>query len=301
MNSDASAPRAGAPEAEIAIDALLVQRLIREQHPDLAGLPLQAASGGWDNEMFRLGEALAVRLPRRAAAAPLLAKEQHWLPELAPRLPIAIPVATRIGIPSSAFPWPWSIVSWLPGVPADRAVSEILPPAPFGEFLRALHQPAPADAPRNPVRGCALADRASAVEARLERLQDSTGGDGQALRGLWRSACAVPIDVPPTWLHGDLHPRNLLVSEGHWSAVLDWGDMGAGDPATDLAALWMLWATQGQRVQALAAYRPVSAATMHRARGWALLFATLMVEAGRAGDAGFAAIGAWTCERLLAN
>jgi len=301
MNPDAVPARAGAPEAEITIDAALVRGLVREQHPDLAGLSLQAAGGGWDNEIFRLGELLAVRLPRRAIAAPLLAKEQRWLPELAPRLPIAIPVATRIGRPGPTFPWCWSIVPWLPGQPADLSANEMLPAAALGDFLRALHQPAPPDAPRNPVRGCALADRAGVVEARLERLRGAGRGDWHALLALWRSALAVPGDVPATWLHGDLHPRNLLVTGAGWSAVLDWGDLGAGDPATDLAALWMLWPTPGQRALALAAYGSVSAATLQRARGWALLFATLMLEAGAAGDARFAAIGAWTCARLLAE
>lgn len=299
-SSDASAPRAGAPGAEFAIDAALVHRLLCEQHPDLAGLPLRAAGGGWDNEMFRLGDALAVRLPRRAAAAPLLAKEQRWLPELAPRLPIAIPVAIRIGQPAPAFPWTWSIVPWLPGVPADLVASDDLAPTTFGDFLRDLHQPAPAAAPRNPVRGCALATRAPIVEARLERLRGACALDWPALRALWQAATVAPIDTPTTWLHGDLHPRNLLVTGSRWSAVVDWGDLGAGDAATDLAALWMLWPLPSQRSAALAAYGSVSAATLHRARGWALLFATLMLEAGLAGDGRFAAIGAWTCERLLA-
>jgi hypothetical protein len=38
---------------------------------DLAGLPLADTAEGWDNHLFRLGDALAVRLPRRALAANL--------------------------------------------------------------------------------------------------------------------------------------------------------------------------------------------------------------------------------------
>jgi len=301
MNSDASVPRAGAPEAQVAIDLSLVRRLLREQHPDLADLALEPAGGGWDNEIFRLGRSLAVRLPRRPPAAALVLKEQRWLPELGPRLPIAVPVPTRIGQPSATFPWPWSIVPWFSGCAADLAASALPPPASFGAFLRALHRPAPPDAPRNPVRGCALADRTEAVEARLERLHGHPSCVSPAVVALWRSALAAPVDVPATWLHGDLHPRNLLVADARWVAVIDWGDLGSGDPATDLAALWMLWPTTGERAMALTAYGSVSPATLVRTRGWAVLFATLMIEAGRAGDARFAAIGAWTCERLLAE
>jgi aminoglycoside phosphotransferase (APT) family kinase protein len=301
MNSDAAAVRAGAPEPEIAIDSALVLRLLREQQPDLAGLSLRAETGGWDNEIFRLGDELAVRLPRRAASAPLIGKEQRWLPGLAPQLPIAIPVPSRIGIPSSTFPWSWSIVPWLPGRPADLTAKEDLHPLALGEFLRALHRPAPGDLTRNPVRGCALAERAAVVEARFERLRGFSTLDWSALHALWQTAVVAPIDSQPTWIHGDLHPRNLLVHAGRWSGVIDWGDLGAGDPATDLAALWMLWPERVERAGAFAAYGAVSAATLQRARGWALLFATLMIEAGRGGDGRFAAIGAWTCARLLAE
>lgn len=292
--------RAGAPRAEIAIDAALVHRLIRAQHPDLAARLPRPAGGGWDNEIYRLGEDLAIRLPRRAAAAPLLAKEQRWLAYLAPRLPIAIPVPVRIGEPTADFPWSWSVVPWFTGRSPDVSASARLPPALLGDFMRSLHQPAPSDAPRNPVRGCALADRARAVEARLARVKEDSQLPWDALLRVWQDACTAPVDLAPTWLHGDLHPRNLLVSDAGWRAVLDWGDLGVGDPATDLAALWMLWSAGEQHDEALAAYGSVSSATLRRARGWAVSFATLMLEAGRAGDAAFAALGAATCERLAA-
>ena len=82
---------AGTPEAEIEVDESLVRSLLEEQHPDLADQPLGFAEMGFDNFMFRLGDALAIRMPRRAVAAPLILNEQRWLPALAARLPIPIP------------------------------------------------------------------------------------------------------------------------------------------------------------------------------------------------------------------
>ncbi|MDJ0789409.1 MAG: phosphotransferase, partial [Myxococcota bacterium] len=76
------------PGAEVEVDAALVARLLRAQHPDLAERPLRLLASGWDNLIFRLGEAHVVRLPRRALAAALVANEQRWLPELAERLPL---------------------------------------------------------------------------------------------------------------------------------------------------------------------------------------------------------------------
>ena len=87
------------PLHEIAVDEALVRALLAGQHPDLAGLPLVRAAQGWDNVTFRLGDDLAVRLPARAVAAPLVEHEQRWLPVLAPLLPVAVPVPVRLRRP----------------------------------------------------------------------------------------------------------------------------------------------------------------------------------------------------------
>ena len=88
------------PAAEVAVTTELVRRLLRAQHPDLAGLPVEPLANGWDNTLFRLGDGLVVRLPRRTLGANILVNEQRWLPVLAPRLPLAVPVPVRIGTPA---------------------------------------------------------------------------------------------------------------------------------------------------------------------------------------------------------
>src|SRR5688572_17690992 len=100
------------PDAEAPIDIPLVLALLKEQHPDLAGLSLVEAGEGWDNQTFRLGNDLAVRLPRRAASAPLIEHEQRWLPSLALPLPLPVPSPVRIGRPGCGFPWRWSVTRW---------------------------------------------------------------------------------------------------------------------------------------------------------------------------------------------
>ncbi len=98
------------PAAELDVTPKLVRRLLREQHPDLAGLRVELLANGWDNVVFRLGDELAVRMPRRGAAATILRNEQRWLPVLAPGLPLPVPEPVRTGEPGSGYPWPWSIV-----------------------------------------------------------------------------------------------------------------------------------------------------------------------------------------------
>ena len=112
------------PSAEADLSAGLVRRLVAGQHPDLAGLRVAVLANGWDNVICRLGDDLAVRLPRRVAAAELIRHEQRWLPELAARLPLSIPAPVRVGRPALGYPWHWSIVPLLPG-----QIAELSPPA----------------------------------------------------------------------------------------------------------------------------------------------------------------------------
>ncbi|MGB7424976.1 MAG: phosphotransferase, partial [Ornithinimicrobium sp.] len=125
-----STPR---PVAEFDVTASLVARLLSEQHGDLARLPLRFVASGWDNAVFRLGDAYAVRLPRRRAAVPLIEHEARWLAELALRLPLPIPVPLRVGTPGGGYPWPWAVVPWLEGSTALKS-----PPADPRHAARAL-------------------------------------------------------------------------------------------------------------------------------------------------------------------
>jgi aminoglycoside phosphotransferase (APT) family kinase protein len=288
----------GTPAAEVQIDAALVAGLLADQHPDLAQLPLEIVDAGWDNALLRLGDQLAVRLPRRAAAAPLVIHEQRWLPRLAEGLTLPVPAPSRTGSPGRGYPWHWSVVPWLPGSAADLQPPHPAQAAPFAAFLRSLHLPAPADAPANPVRGVPLRDRAAGVEERMRRLEATTSHITPQLRQLWEAAVRAPLDAPATWLHGDLHPRNVLVEEGVITGVIDWGDITSGDCATDLAAIWMLFSDPQARASALDAYGALSAATLLRARGWAILFGLVLLETGLADNPRNALIGARTLSRV---
>jgi aminoglycoside phosphotransferase (APT) family kinase protein len=284
------------PKAEIAIDAALVRTLLRAQHSDLAGHAIEPFASGWDNAMFRLGDDLSVRLPRRAAAVALLENEQRWLPTLANRLPLPIPAPVRIGKPSADYPWCWSVLPWLHGTAADQTTLQAGEGETLAHFLKALHLSAPIDAPRNPVRGVALMQRAAVVEERLVRLEQRTQSVTHRIRSQWERSLTAPIDVHDTWIHGDLHARNVLVHEGRLSAVIDWGDLCQGDCATDLAAFWMLLPNAESRAAAMKIYG-ASSATWQRARGWAILFGAVLLDTGLTDNPRHAAMG----ERTLFN
>jgi aminoglycoside phosphotransferase (APT) family kinase protein len=100
-------------------------------------------------------------------------------------------------------------------------------------------------------------------------------------------------------LHGDLHPRNILVEDGIVSGVIDWGDITSGDPATDLASIWMLFGDLRAHEEALRAYGKVSEATIKRARGWAILFGVMLLDTGLTDNLRNAAIGERTLRRAV--
>lgn len=298
---DATITTGEAPPAEVEVDEALVARLLAAQHPDLADRPLRAAAEGWDNVTFRLGEDLAVRLPRRAAGVPLLEHEQRWLPELADQVGVAVPRPVRVGRPAAGYPFPWSVVTWVPGTVTADAPLRAEGAGDLGAFLRRLHRPAPADAPRNPHRGVALAVKSPGIGPRLDRLVatgELAAGVAADLARRWAAAVAVPVDVGPTWFHGDLHPKNVVGRDGRLVGVLDWGDLGVGDRATDLAAVW-LHLEPDDHAAAWEAYGPVSAATRSRAEGWALFFGVVLTDTAADATDPFGRIGRATLDRLL--
>ena len=270
------------PPAEVSVSADLVRRLLAAQQPDLAHLPITVMANGWDNLICHLGSDLLVRLPRRAMAADLVVHEIRWLPVLAPRLPLPVPVPVRAGRPALHYPWQWSVVPFLPG-----QIAALEPPADLdaaavslGRFLAALHIPAPPEAPVNPYRGGPLPDRSDVVAQRAQQLGDLI--DRPAVLRQWGTALAAPRwDRPPVWLHGDLHPANILVEHGRISGVIDFGDLTSGDPATDLAVAWMLLPAPSHDVfrdaYHAASGSPADDGTWARARGWALALALVFL------------------------
>jgi aminoglycoside phosphotransferase (APT) family kinase protein len=283
-------PAEDMPAAEVDVGPAVVRALLAEQFPDLADFELTELAYGWDNAIFRLGDDLTVRVPRRAMAAELVEHEQRWLPTLAPRLPLPIPAPLRAGRPGGGYPWSWSVCPWLPGVVATRAAPDdpLETAATIGAFLSALHRPAPDDAPANPYRGGPLAERDDVVRQRAAQLSDLI--DAPSVVACWSElATTRPWTGPRLWLHGDLHPANLLVDDGRLSAVIDFGDITAGDPATDLAVAWMLLPA-GVRTAFRAAAGDIDDDTWTRARGWALSLA-LAYMANSADNPVFAHLG----------
>lgn len=258
----------------------LVEAIVREQHPDFLAA-LSFVANGWDSAIYRLGEQHIVRLPRRLVGVPLIENEQRWLPGIAQRMPVAVPTPLAIGTPSARYPWPWTIATWFDGTPVDELEADTRDclAVDLAAAVIALHLPAPEDAPRNPVRGVPLAQRHEVVLLRL----DAAGLDAasnSAVREAWNAGMlASPHEGPLIWLHGDLHPGNAIAGvDGRLSAIIDFGDLCAGDPAGDLSAAWLFFGPAGRELFRAAIGDRYDSATWIRARAWASSFALALLS-----------------------
>lgn len=270
----------------IEITADLVRDLLRDQHPDLAGLTIREVAGGWGNQMWRLGDELAVRMQRMDPTPELQLKERRWLPVLAPRLPLPVPNPVRFGEPSERFPKHWTVMTWVPGEPLDHgAISRGAHAADtLASFLRALHVEAPAEAPISTDRGAHPRNCTDGFENFLQAVAlDDIAAD---VRNVWADAVAAQTWAgPPVWVHGDLHPANVVVSNGTLSGIVDFGDMFAGDPAWDLAAAWVLLPA-GTAARFFDSYAQADDAAIRRARGLAAMKSLFLMLMGQNGDRG---------------
>lgn len=266
-------PDPGPVPERISVESEGVRRLVEQQFPQWACLPVEpVANGGWDNWTFHLGADMVVRLPSASEYARAVEKEHRWLPILAPQLPLPIPVPLAQGEPSADYPHPWSIYQWLDGVTAT--MGRISDPVQFAtdlaDFLAALQSVDAADGPQpgvhNWYRGGALRTWDQDTRRAIAELDGYV--DVELARAIWAEALDAPWDGVDRWFHGDVAAGNLLIDNGRLAAVIDFGTCGVGDPACDLAIAWSLLTIDGR--QAFRERLSVDAAAWARGRGWAL-------------------------------
>jgi len=267
---------------EIDMDDALVRRLLLQQYPAWADLPLRRVEhAGTDHAIYRLGDHMSVRLPRIHWAAGQPEKEVTWLPRLAPHLPVPVPVPLAMGEPGEGYPYRWLVSPWMEGHDATRErMRDPQIAVDLARFIIALQRIDPEGGPRpgrhNFLRGVPLAVRDPGLRAAIPAWEGMI--DTAAITAAWEEALEAPVwHGPPVWLHGDLLSGNVLVDDdrlsarlsGRLSGVIDFGCLGVGDPACDLSVAWTLLSGENRAV-----FRETMGAddaTWARARGWALM------------------------------
>ncbi|WP_410809115.1 aminoglycoside phosphotransferase family protein [Micromonospora sp. 067-2] len=262
------------------IEVALVRRLIAEQFPRWAELPVRPVDvGGWDNRTFHLGDAMTVRLPSGEGYALQVAKEQRWLPVLGSHLPLAIPTPLAHGRAGAGYPYPWSVYGWIDGqtARAERIADLSRFATDLAGFLRALRgvdADGPAAGPHSAWRGGPLSTYDAETRAAIEAHRDRLPVD--AVHAIWQTALDATWVGPPVWFHGDVAAGNLLVRDGRLAAVIDFGCCGVGDPACDTVIAWTL--LDGPSRVTFRDALGLDAATWARGRGWALWKALITLD-----------------------
>ncbi len=274
-----------------------MRALFTEQFPELTDLPIRRLGEGFDNHLYQLGDRLVARVPRRARGVEPLENELRFLAQAASHVTLLTPLPILPGAPSPNYEWPWMIASFIEGVSGNEVDDDALfgSASALASFLRELHVRAPDDAPMNPWRSVPLAQRALDLDTRLGALRSDL--DTALASALFARACAVPSrDAPATWLHGDMHPGNLIYRDRHLVGVVDFGDLCAGDPATDLAG-GLLTLPYDALETFFGDYGVDDDATLARTIGWTIVFATMMISLGRESHPAYMRVG----RRALGN
>ena len=219
-------PFGDTPATKVDINVSLVGQLVTAQFPQWADLPIKPVEfDGWDNRTFRLGEDMAVRLPSAECYSGQVEKEHRWVPRLAPLLPLPIPVPLAMGVPAAGYPWHWSVYRWLEG---ENATIERIDDlhrfaTTLARFLAALQQIDAAGGPppgqHNFFRGGPLAVYDAETRHAIATLNGKI--DTDAVTAVWEAALKATWQGSSVWLHGDVHPDNLLVGRGRLSAILN--------------------------------------------------------------------------------
>ena len=277
------------PPAEVNITIPLIKRLLDNQFPELAHLPISFFDAGWDNEMYRLGDELVIRMPRRKVAVELLENERFWLPNLSSILPIDIPTPKHLGSSNADYPWIWNINPWFNGQTANEGKLKEGQSIVIAQFLKTLHVHPSSEILKNDARATLIEKKAS-IDVRIAQLKKQTNLITSNIETIWEKAMTADRGYKSKFIHGDLHPKNILVNDGKFEAILDWGDMTHGDVSIDLSCLWTLFEDPKERQMAIDHYQP-SQDQILKAKGWAVFMGVLMLHTGLVDNSTHASIG----------
>lgn len=260
---------------EFSIDDALLDRLLAKQMPQWASLPRRPVSPlGTDNVMIRLGDTLAMRLPRTRQASAALTKEQQFLPLLAPHLPLGVPAPIAFGEPDGDYPWPWSVCPWIAGCNPEPGDADVALAGELADFVRTLHAidtfGLHSEGPLHSYRADSIRLRDAITRQSIEECEGLL--DRRRITGIWDHVKRVEdFAGPHVWTHSDLHPGNLLRRSGKLAAVIDWGSLILGDPAIDCIVAWTLLTRATRSI--FRTQLGVGDAAWRRARAWALSIA----------------------------
>lgn len=256
---------------EFQITIALVRKLLNEQFPQWTELSIHPIEPpGTDNVMFCLGDDKVIRFPRTIEKEAPLRLEMEWLPVLSNEMTMSIPNVIAVGQPTKEYPCHWWVGNLLPGahVTLKNPLTQEGAAKDLARFIMEMRQLDTHQAP-SCYRGLPLETKHEETVSAIHQLKDRY--DIALMESIWNeSLAAKPWQEAPVWIHGDLHPGNILAKNGKITAIIDFGLAGIGDPACDLMVAWTLL-DERSRLPFKELLQPDNE-TWLRARGWAFTF-----------------------------
>ncbi|MGH1345747.1 MAG: phosphotransferase [Nannocystales bacterium] len=223
-----------------------VRAALRSFVPELANAPLRPAGVGECYEAWWIGDGHIVRFAsndsERDASNPL-AVEAALLPSLAEAIEVRIPRPTQLGcdpatgrsmlVHEAVLGSPLLAESWDALTPTQRRALAV----DIGRFVRELQAVGIDTAPVRPpeTRFHGLYSHVEAIERLV--LSQMPRSAAESCRRLAQEVEPCPREAW-VFVHGDLYDHHVLVADdARLAGVIDFGDLGVGDPACDLGTL----------------------------------------------------------------
>ena len=268
---------------KIEISILNVNNLIKEQFQEYSHLEIKPVeTSGWDNKTFKLGESISIRLPSAECYINQVNKEQKWLPILKQHLSIPISEPIKMGLPSSDYPWNWSIYKWINGKSAniynfnENCLNKIA--LELANFLNELHtidisldlnnELTAGD--HNFHRGGSLEFYNNEFINNITNLKNNNFDiDYEKINIIWQKAISSKWNNKSVFIHGDLSSGNIIIENNNLKGIIDFGQLGIGDPACDLVISWTFLDNESRKIFKLN-LNNIDADTWIRAYGWCI-------------------------------
>ena len=226
-----------------------LRRAVENVAPGLVADDIEYLGDGWDFWVFGAAD-IVLRFPKTPEYAGQLAAERRFLLELAPTLPLPVPIPRHL-VENGPNGLPFAVYQRIPGV---SLIDLQRTPAPgfgvaLGRFLKALHafpvEQAAAlglevfDGPR------ARARRIEKYEELVRRVFPLLSCEARTyVGGIFERHLNDPEQwsFEPCLCHGDIDDRNVLADPdtGELTGVVDFTDADVHNPAGDFA-----WAYAG--------------------------------------------------------
>lgn len=268
-----------------------------KKYKDLCILYLKS---GMDNANFKIGENYLLRVPLHNDSAKLIENEIKYLGILQNKLPISIPKPIDIIKSEKLLKFKSVVYPYYIGNTADKEQCSESSIFKLAKFLKELHSQSFNELPINQYRGVPLSYKENDVNNRIAYFRKTNKLINSSILKLWNNALDAKLCQTKCVIHGDLHLKNIIVLNTNIEAIIDWGDINWGDPATDLSVLWMITKNNILRDKTLNCYG-ASSELIKRSVGWAVFFATVFLEIGESQrDVEYTHIGNMILENLNA-